>query len=414
MFKKILLLTLTCSALMACQSKQIEQLSSEKPQVEEKSFNPEQWQLTWQDEFNGPDSELEKRWDVQNSPSGHILSSRWRENVKIEDGVLYLMNRKEKRGGQDWTSGSIRTKEQFGYGYYEARYKYAASNGTNNSFWLMTYPLNQTIKKGKKFEIDINEGHYPNEVNTNIHNWSDITKKPDGRNTHPSDSRTMSFGAKAEYNFPLEIPVTTKKIRFISKDLNYIHLRTFNAYGAGGAASGTNYSLDTNVKIDISGKRNQKVNPQNVLDNNPNSSWTSQLEGDKWLTLEWPIEKTIAEIEFANGWRYKERSWAGLTQNFKVQYFKNNQWHDIATLDVENEVNFAEEYHTWGLEWNEQEIVFYFDSKEIRREKNEFSHSLSPIWLSLAIIKWDGPVTDKIDGTSMKVDYVRYFKRKPN
>ncbi|WP_017446934.1 glycoside hydrolase family 16 protein [Gayadomonas joobiniege] len=397
--------------LFGCQNQpQANTTQNYQPQVDDNKFNPSQWQLAWQDEFDGPDAELEQVWDVQNSPSGHILSSRWRENVKVGDGVLYLQNRKEKRGGQDWTSGSIRTKEQFGYGYYEARYKYAASNGTNNSFWLMTYPLNQEIKKGKKFEIDINEGHYPNEVNTNIHNWSDITTRPDGRKTHPSDSRTKSYGAKPEYKFPLEIPVTTQKIRFISNDLNYVHLRDFSVYGLGGAVKGKNLALDKQVRILTSGQRNAKFKAQNML--GPNSaSWTSQLKGDKWVVLEWPEEKTIEEIHFANGWSKNNKGWAGLTQNFKLQYYKNGQWHDVASLDVENDVNFADEYHTWGLEWNEQEIVFYFDGKEIRREKNEFAHSPSPIWLSLAIIKWDGPVTDKINGTSMKVDYVRYYKK---
>jgi hypothetical protein len=34
------------------------------------------------------------------------------------------------------------------------------------------------------------------------------------------------------------------------------------------------------------------------------------------------------------------------------------------------------------------------------------------VWLSLAIIKWAGEVTDAIDGTVMEVDYVRVYEKK--
>ena len=65
------------------------------------------------------------------------------------------------------------------------------------------------------------------------------------------------------------------------------------------------------------------------------------------------------------------------------------------------------------MEWNEQELVFYFDGQVIRREPNVFCHGEAPVLLSSAIIKWAGPVTDKIDGTSMDVDWVHVYRRQP-
>jgi beta-glucanase (GH16 family) len=227
---------------------------------------PAAWRLAWSDEFNYPNARLDAAWESQNGPSGHILCSRWRENVRVTNGSLLLINRKEKRGGQNWTSGSIWTRREFLYGYFECRYKYAAAEGSNNSFWLMT--RRSLISKGKRFEIDINEGHYPDEINTNIHNWSDI-KVVNGKKTHPSKSKHFSMGQ-----------------------------------------------------------------------------------------------------------------------------------------------NLAESFHTYGLEWTENELIFYFEGREIRREPNQFCHSLTPIWLSLAIINWAGKVTDALDGTQMEVDYVRYYQRR--
>jgi len=225
------------------------------------------WNLVWNDEFDQPDSQLDQKWESQNGPSGHILCSRWRENAVVSKGTLKLVNRKEKRGGQEWTSGNIWTKEQFQYGYYECRYRYAAAEGTNNSFWLMMKGIQPT--EGKFFELDINEGHFPNSVNTNIHNWTDVTEV-NGKKTHPSASKGFKF---------------------------------------------------------------------------------------------------------------------------------------------EN-VDLAKDFHTYGLDWSKEELVFYFDGKEIRREKNQFCHSPAPVWLSLAIIPWAGKVTDAIDGTKMEVEYVRIYKRR--
>lgn len=216
------------------------------------------WELVFEDKFTGTDKDINKTWEFQNGPSGHILCSRWRENAITSDGILKLNAKKEKRGGQDWTAASMWTKQKFKYGYFECRYKYAKAKATNNSFWLMTQGI---PKDGPgRFEIDINEGHYPDIINMNIHNWS----------------------------------------------------------------------------------------------------------GEHWS-------------------KSKKRTVEG--------------------------ANLADDFHTYGLEWNKDELIWYFDGKEIRREQNTICHGESSVWLSLAIIKWAGPVTDDIDGTSMDVDYVRVYQK---
>lgn len=214
-------------------------------------------QLVWQEEFDGAPADLDANWTFQNGPSGHILCSRWRDNAVVSNGICRLLNKKETRAGQAWTSASMWTKRQFQYGYFECRYRYGAATGLNNSFWLMT--LSGTTNTPGRFEIDINEGHSPNQVNMNIHSWS-------GR--HWSRSKT----------------------------------------------------------------------------------WTA--EG-----------------------------------------------HDLTN-----------EWHVYGLDWSAEELVWFFDGQEIRRETNAICHKPAPVLLSSAVIKWAGPVTDQIDGTSMDVDYVRVYQ----
>lgn len=125
------------------------------------------WKLVYSDEFCRKSS-IDKSWVAEdNKVYSHILCSRWRENVEVKRGKLFIINKKENKQGKDWTSGSISTKQTFQYGYYECRMKISAASGTNNSFWL--YQWNAT-EKLPSFEIDIVESHYPNEISSNVHN----------------------------------------------------------------------------------------------------------------------------------------------------------------------------------------------------------------------------------------------------
>jgi beta-glucanase (GH16 family) len=383
----------------------------------------EKWALVWADEFDYPDPQLDQNWESQNGPTGHINSSRWRENVRVADGTLRLINKKEQRGGQEWTSGNIWTKRHFQYGYFECRYRYAAAPGTNNSFWLMTRGPDPQI--GKRFEIDINEGHYPNEINTNIHNWSDITII-NGKQTHPSSSKHFQFGKEPGHVTQLEIPVKTRRLRLSSHHAGAFHLSEWRVF-----APGSNYPAVMDAKADLpqvglinhtrapgvtvktSAAIDAKVDAKSIIDGKPATRWTSAREGMKWIELSFPTEVEIGCIQFINGFPSKGR-WGYLADDYKLEYHDGRGWKEITRFDAKDgRYDFARDFHTYGLEWTEEELVFYFNGKPIRRERNTFCHSPAPIWLSLAIIKWAGPVTNAIDGTFMEVDHVRVYERKP-
>ena len=134
------------------------------------------WTLMFNDEFQG----TEMNWGVWRSEAsspGHIQSSRWPENVEVHDGAVHLVVRKEERGGKSWTAASVWVRpEVFAqtYGYWEARYKIAHGPGINNSFWTYVPHAHNVHKDPDQttwYELDINEGHYPNEMATNYHTW---------------------------------------------------------------------------------------------------------------------------------------------------------------------------------------------------------------------------------------------------
>lgn len=147
---------------------------SKKPYIQkgQKGHNVS-WELIWHDEFNNPKT-IDNNWISENKAPTHIISSRWRENISTEKGTLKINNKKEKRGEREWTSGSITCKEQFCYGYFECRMKISAATGLNNSFWFYQWTPS---KVSHAFEIDVVEAHYPNKIQTNVHDCGTISDK---------------------------------------------------------------------------------------------------------------------------------------------------------------------------------------------------------------------------------------------
>jgi len=399
---------------------------SQEKNISSDTDSPAGWQMVWSDDFDYPDASLDNSWIAQNGPSTHILCSRWRENAVVENGLLYLKNKKENRGGQQWTSASIWTKKQFQYGRFECRYKYAAATGTNNSFWIMT--TGYTPPVGKKFEIDINEGHYPAEMATNLHNWTDVTIDPvTGKSSHPSNSQSFHFNtAKPDVAIQLETPVTTKRIRLTSVYSAHFHIQEFRIYKPNVAgypsvlsptadqdvAGLVNYAREAQTKISSSGVYGVGYEAQNAADGGLVKHWVSQASGDKWIEFEFGSDKTIGCLQFVSGW-LSGSSWNSVLDNYKVQYYKDNAWVDISVFDASKSgMNLANEFHTYALEWSKDSLIYSFDGKVLRRIKNDICHSPAPIYLSEAIIAWVGAVTDAIDGTSMVVDWVKVYQIK--
>ena len=249
-----------------------------------------------------------------------------------------------------------------------------------------------------------------------------------GKNIHPSSSKGFYYGVKPDVNIQLESPVLTKRIRFNSTHSKHFNIREFRIYKVNQAAypdplSETadsdidgleNLARHADTKITSSGvyKADDEFKVLNCVDGNIGSRWTTQAEGEKWLEFEFNNKYEIGCIQFINGWIY-QGSWTGLITDYKVQYYNEGEWIDLAAFDVRNgEFNFAKDFHTYALEWNENELVFFLDGEEIRREKNEFCHSPAPVWLSLAILPWAGEITDAIDQTKMEVDWVRVYQYK--
>ena len=390
------------------------------------------WQMVFEEQFDGTETDLDARWQFQNGPSGHILSSRWRENTRLEDGILKMIARKEHRAGQDWTAANLWTKQQFKYGYFECRYRYAPASGTNNSFWLMS---NEPRTEPGRFEIDINEGHYPYEVNMNLHQHSGDHWAKGGRwyyyGTGPEGTQD-----DAGFQFILEKPLVTSKLRLVSRDadiVRIIELRAFPPSEQGYPSVFPNpkeaqpdvLNLATEATVEATSQLRPTLGPEKAVDGviSTESRWVSAKDDDpRVLTLSFDRPREIGCLQFISGWLDKGK-WRGIVRDFQFEYWDGTAWQPVAraesaalaekTRDPNAPLDLGHSFHVYGLQWNEKQLVYYFDGREIRRIDNEICHGQSPVRLSLAIIRWAGPVTDAIHGKSMDVDWVRVWQRTP-
>jgi hypothetical protein len=126
------------------------------------------WTLAFHDDFNAA-AINPSVWSVSNNQTwGKLLSIRMAGNVVQENGLLRLITRKEMVRDKEWTTGMIGTGKNFrqAYGYWEARMRYAPAPGLNNAFW--TNP-GKDPGGAPGWEIDVNEGHWPNTINASLH-----------------------------------------------------------------------------------------------------------------------------------------------------------------------------------------------------------------------------------------------------
>lgn len=121
------------------------------------------WNLTWSDEFNGPNVDTSK-WLVVNRDPNKNGEAQWYapNHVSIVNGMLRLKSTNTWTNGKQYTSGSVESVNRFfqKYGRFEGRMRMPKTQGIWPAFWMLPNP------SGWPPEIDIMEllGHDPDTV----------------------------------------------------------------------------------------------------------------------------------------------------------------------------------------------------------------------------------------------------------
>jgi beta-glucanase (GH16 family) len=74
--------------------------------------------------------------------------------------------------------------------------------------------------------------------------------------------------------------------------------------------------------------------------------------------------------------------------------------------------DLAADFHLYAAEWNEKEVIFYFDGQEIHRVPNTKANLDVPVIFATAVLPWAGPINESLNGASMDVDWVRVYQKK--
>ena len=140
------------------------------------------WQLVWQDEFDGPAGQspdsLKWTYDIGTGDNGwgnqelQYYTDR-QENVYLDgDGNLAITARRESFGGRPFTSARIKTQGLFdqAYGRFEASIKMPWGPGIWPAFWLLGSNI-ETVNWPECGEIDIMEyrGQQTNLIHGTVH-----------------------------------------------------------------------------------------------------------------------------------------------------------------------------------------------------------------------------------------------------
>ncbi|MBN8210202.1 carbohydrate binding domain-containing protein [Bacillus sp. NTK071] len=146
-------------------------------ELKKSDIQKEEWNLVWEDEFNG-ESINEDKWNFVQGGGGYG-NNEWQnytdreKNARVEDGSLVIEAHKEQFGGNEYTSAKLTTqnKGDWTYGRYEIKAKLPKGQGMWPAIWMM--PTDYELYSGwpATGEIDIMEllGHDPDTVYGTLH-----------------------------------------------------------------------------------------------------------------------------------------------------------------------------------------------------------------------------------------------------
>jgi beta-glucanase (GH16 family) len=123
-------------------------------------------QVTYSTDFKSS-AQFQKDWQSLSDDKAGLKACRRSENAQVTSEGLRLRTLVAHDCQTSWSTGTVISRFQQKYGFFEARMKIADIGGMNNAFWL-TAP--------DQYEIDITEYRLPNYDHMNLCNWDKTVK----------------------------------------------------------------------------------------------------------------------------------------------------------------------------------------------------------------------------------------------
>jgi beta-glucanase (GH16 family) len=183
----------------------------------------------WSDEFitNGAPDSSKWNYDIGTGSGGwgNNESQNYTnraDNVKVENGVLKIITKKESYQGSNYTSARLKTQAKFSvqYGRIEFRAKLPAGGGTWPALWMLGDNIS-TLGWPACGEIDIMEhkGNELNKIHGTLHFPGRSGGNPDTTTVTPNTTATTEF-----HNYAIEWRADAIKFYI---DNNNVPFKTF-------------------------------------------------------------------------------------------------------------------------------------------------------------------------------------------
>lgn len=180
-------------------------ISSCSLNVVEDEYFKKGYTLSFHDEFNG-DSLNTNYWDYDIGGSGwgnnELQYYTNGNNVKLENGELKIIAKRERYSNKEFTSSRIvtRNKVHFKYGYFEAKIKVPSFRGAWPAFWLLGKDIYNNNPWPYCGEIDVMEyANTDNKVFSTLH-WNANGKNSSTATNHQYEGKTKTVNDKTQYH----------------------------------------------------------------------------------------------------------------------------------------------------------------------------------------------------------------------
>tara|TARA_Y100000589_G_scaffold122973_2_gene117401 strand:- start:740 stop:2542 length:1803 start_codon:yes stop_codon:yes gene_type:complete len=399
-----------------------------------------QWTLTFEDNFSGTELDPAK-WRVGAQYLGGLgKAGNSTDNIYVDNGNLYMYAEKRSVTADGntfgYASGEISTFKNFRqkYGYFEARVKYDVNHGTWPAFWLMPdrglYGANDNVRREAFIKFDLDS--VPATVNSAILRVKVSTGNAAGNLTvHPViedwDESTVTWNTKPTY-----------AVKWLKQITGAVAGQTLDIDVTSYIQNQKNMGLDANLafvdiymkhkRIDIYSRDHATAENRPVLIVNGTSMDASEdayVRGGAYADNNYG---TATLIKLVDPWQNTASTYDGgmefdIMETLGVWGDDVNShalhWDGYAADHQSNssgKVYFAptaDDYHTYGMYWEEGHLEMYIDGVQTWSYTNSRIGSVtSYILLSLQLGGWDGNqvLDDNVLPTGMYVDYVRVWQ----
>lgn len=104
------------------------------------------------------------------------------------------------------------------------------------------------------------------------------------------------------------------------------------------------------------------------------------------------------------------RVWHPSTYDTRLGLMAGKSW-DVAAEQFTAPDDVSRNFHVYGVEWNDKELIWYFDNREVRRLPHTACRYEAALHMITVVAGPKENLTDALHGATTELDYIRAYKK---